>query len=411
LEAQYIVLAHAMAEPAQHLPALERGLFRGHGLALYDAIAHLHAQKATISEESVGNTAGWPALKALLEVCDSPPLPAMAGGDIRRLREARYRETLQGALARMATRAVHEDLDLSEISAEIEAIGRIRARAPDEETAKPYKVQMRELLEYFEKLRAGEIPPAVQTGLCAVDDETGGMQRGELIILGARSGVGKTAFAQAVAHNCAKSQQKVLFCSLEMGSLALMQRAISMQTGLSQREVERRVMAGDFRAIGSAMGALADLPLRLAYRADMGLADLERELQKEPQDLVIIDYLQIMRALPGHTREREIATIAQGLKSLAISHNCAVLALIQLNKGSASRADKITRPSIVDARESEGISFAADQLWLLHRDDAYLPRADWTGEAEIIIAKNRSRGPGLARIAFDAECTRFRDVC
>lgn len=243
----------------------------------------------------------------------------------------------------------------------------------------------------------------VPTGLAAVDNVSGGWQPGELIILAARPGMGKTSF---ILH-CAKYAQRVgktgMLFSLEMGWLALMKKIVASESGYSTAklgrgldmtmeevdEIERRM--ADLRTSGLILDDTASISIG-ELRAKVAKAVAEQGVQ-----IVYVDYLQLMSGdAKSGNREQEIGTISRGLKLISKENNIPVIALSQLSRAVETRGgDK--KPQLSDLRESGSIEQDADVVIFLYRaeyykimeDDMGNPTADTT---EVIFAKQRNGG-------------------
>lgn len=225
---------------------------------------------------------------------------------------------------------------------------------------------MGELLSsYWDVMDAGAERP-VHWGIPGLDRLTGGMLPGQLVVVGARPSVGKSALAISVAHNAARGGRPVGLVSLEMGEHEIVQRLLAIKTGLSTQEVRRR---DAFDTVTSAMGPLSELPL-YAVSPSSNLTEViarARTLHEQRKiDLLIIDYLQLME-VGGRSdnRVQELSKITRALKRLAGELAIPVLALAQLNRG----AEGHEYPRLSDLKDSGSIEQDADIALLLHRKD------------------------------------------
>ena len=251
-----------------------------------------------------------------------------------------------------------------------------------------------------------------------LDRNTGGWQRSDLVIIAARPGMGKTAFALNCVINAVRSGKSTVIFTLEMSKTQLMERIIAsearidsskMRKGDLNEEEQDRLMHG-IRGIGT-------MPAMLGIDETPGISLLElrsrcRRFKKEHGlDLVVIDYLQLMG--PSGTkkyesREREISEISGGLKALAKELNIPVLALAQLNRGVEGRPDKI--PKLSDLRESGSMEQDADMILFLYRDEYYNPNSEDAGKALIRIAKNRHGSLQDLYLAFAPNFLKFTNL-
>jgi len=253
----------------------------------------------------------------------------------------------------------------------------------------------------------------VTTGFLDLDKLTGGLQRGELVIVAARPSMGKTSFALDLARNAATSGYKVWISSLEMSSLTL--RLLSSQGGVDANVFRNGYFTEHaYKSLQLAANQLTNLPVVIDDSSALTILELKSKCRRARAerglDLVVVDYLQLMRgdSRPDN-REQEIAEISRGLKSLAKELEVPVIALAQLNRGPETREEK--RPRLADLRESGAIEQDADLIAFLYRDEVYnkSPEAANTGLAEVIVAKQRNGPTGTVNLTFEARFARFRD--
>ena len=252
-----------------------------------------------------------------------------------------------------------------------------------------------------------------------MDEKTSGLHPGNLIIIAARPAMGKTSFVLNVAERAAiRSKASVAVFSLEMAKEELGFRFL---TGVAKVDASRlkvgRLQDRDWKNLAKAAGELADARIFLDDTPAITVLEMRarcRRLQAENGlDLVIVDYLQLMR---GNTkggkgtdsREREISEISRGLKALAKELRVPVIALSQLNRSVESRPDK--RPMLSDLRESGAIEQDADIVAFIYRDEVYNKETEDKGIAELIVAKHRAGSVGTIRLAWLAEHTAFEDL-
>lgn len=260
----------------------------------------------------------------------------------------------------------------------------------------------------------------VPTGFKDVDDLFHGFRGGDLIILAARPGVGKTSFALNLAVNAAKRGTAVTFFSLEMSAGQLVQRILCAEARVSLSKIRAGYISeGDWGAIADAMNSLSQLELYIDDSPGLSIlearAKARRELRKAAgKGLIVVDYLQLMQ--PPQTRRDgnravEVGEISRGLKVLAKEMDMPVLALSQLSRAVEMRGKK--RPMLSDLRESGSIEQDADIVMFIDRsmDEAEAEsddRPEW-GTAELIVAKHRNGPTRDITLAFNPEYTRFMD--
>lgn len=258
----------------------------------------------------------------------------------------------------------------------------------------------------------------VPTGFTDLDRITGGLQRSDLVILAARPAVGKTSLALSLAHNAAvKHQRSIAVFSLEMSKEQLVQRLLSMDAGIDQQRLRTGWIEDDeWERIVFAMGTLSEANIWIDDTAGISTMEMRskaRRLQAEHGiDIIIVDYLQLMRSAAGDRRNenrvQEISEITRNLKELARELDVPVLALAQLSRAVESRQSKV--PQLSDLRESGSIEQDADVVMFIYRDDVYNPESERKNIADIIIAKHRNGPIGEVSLYFQASQTRFRDL-
>ncbi len=261
-----------------------------------------------------------------------------------------------------------------------------------------------------------EMTTGIPTGFSELDAKLSGLQPSDLIIVAARPSMGKTAFALSIAYNVAVSFGKsVAIFSLEMPKEQLVMRFLSQESKISlqairsghlnQIEINNLVEAA--KKMESAPIYIDDTPAVsvLEVRAKARRLKAERGL-----DLIIIDYLQLMKGLKAtESRQQEVAEISRSLKELAKELDIPVLALSQLSRQVEHRSDK--RPQLADLRESGSIEQDADVVMFIHRPEVYKkdPSPEEKGLAEIIIAKQRNGPIGSVRLRFYSNIVRFEN--
>jgi replicative DNA helicase len=282
------------------------------------------------------------------------------------------------------------------------------------------RILLESVLERVIKMSQREDKNAV-TGIAThytqLDEYTSGLQRGELIIIAGRPGMGKTSFALNIAENIAlKNKLPVAVFSLEMTGEQLVQRLLSSCARVDQTSIKRGDLTyDDLDKLYLAMHDLKGAPIYIAETPGINVIDLRariRRLRDQIGDMgcIVIDYVQIMSGLGNgrnSNRAQEIADISRSLKALALELNVPVILLSQLNREVESRQDK--RPNIADLRESGALEQDADIILLLYRDNYYDPDSKEGNLAEVNIAKNRSGSTGVVKLAFINKCTRFEN--
>lgn len=267
--------------------------------------------------------------------------------------------------------------------------------------------------------REGKTITGIGTGFSDLDRMTGGMQRGEMIILAARPSMGKTAFALNIAENVAVNKNGVAVFSLEMGGTQLVQRMLASRSRINSDRLRRNMLEpSDFTALMAACDEMHDAPIHIDDTPGLNLVQLRAKARRLKQrhdiQMVIIDYLQLMSS--GHrveNRQQEVSEISRGVKAMARELNVPVVCLSQLNRAAEHREGH--RPRMSDLRESGSIEQDADVILMLHREEYYHPDDEWKnanpdkiGQAEVIISKQRNGPTGIFNLNWDATTTRFQ---
>ena len=257
------------------------------------------------------------------------------------------------------------------------------------------------------------------TGFPGLDEKLNGLHGGRLYVLAARPAMGKSSLAQNIGvHAALREDACVLFASLEMGEAELVQRHLAAESGVSGDRIQRGQMHdNDWPRLLKAAAAGQDARFFILDEGDLSVFDLRAHarqvaVREGRLDLVVVDYLQLMRAdPPSGNRTEDVSTFSRGLKRLAREMNCPVLALAQLSRLVEQRTDK--RPLLSDLRESGQIEADADAVLMLYRDDYYHPDSERPGETEVLIRKSRHGRAGsgdgtVERLQFDDTRQRFR---
>ncbi|MCY3804657.1 MAG: replicative DNA helicase [Candidatus Saccharibacteria bacterium] len=279
------------------------------------------------------------------------------------------------------------------------------------------------MTESFEQLKqARENKTALRglsSGFSNLDNFLAGFQKSDLIIIAARPGMGKTGFALNLAYNIAfniesKQQNTVLYFSLEMSNDQLLDRLLSMHTGIDNWQLRtRHLRDSDFHKIEQAQSELAKADLYIDDTPGLNISEIRTKTRrlnyKQPVDLVVVDYLQLMRGLnPGPTENRvaEITEISRSLKLLAKELNIPVIALSQLSRQTETRESK--QPALADLRDSGAIEQDADIVAFLYREEYYNPDLeDKKGLLEFQVKKHRNGPVGKITFYFNKEIQRY----
>ncbi|WP_042354560.1 replicative DNA helicase [Bacillus rubiinfantis] len=260
--------------------------------------------------------------------------------------------------------------------------------------------------------RVGDIT-GIPTGFAELDRMTAGFQRNDLIIVGARPSVGKTAFALNIAQNVAiKAGENVAIFSLEMGAEQLVMRMLCAEGNIDAQRLRTGSLTDeDWSKLVMAMGSLSNAGIFIDDTPGVRMNDIRAKCRRLKQEhglgMILIDYLQLIlgSGRPGENRQQEVSEISRALKQLARELQVPIIALSQLSRGVEQRQDK--RPMMSDIRESGSIEQDADIVAFLYRDDYYDKESENKNIIEIIIAKQRNGPVGTVQLAFVKEYNKF----
>jgi replicative DNA helicase len=279
------------------------------------------------------------------------------------------------------------------------------------------------LASSFERLdelhKSGGKIRGIPTGFRDLDNVIAGWQKSDLVILAARPAMGKTVLALNFAHKVAmKSEMPVLIFSLEMSKEQLVDRMLSMESGVDAWNIRTGSLSNDdWEHISEAMGTLAEAPIYIDDTPGITISDMRTKARREQHQrqlgLIIVDYLQLMsggsRFGGDGNRVQEISEISRGLKSIARELNVPVIALSQLSRSVESRTPQI--PQLSDLRESGSIEQDADLVMFIYRDEYYNPEnTEKPHVADILIKKHRSGATGNVELYFDADKQLFKSL-
>jgi replicative DNA helicase len=268
-------------------------------------------------------------------------------------------------------------------------------------------------LERLEMLaERGEHITGVPTGYTDLDSCLSGLQPSNLIIVGARPAMGKTAFSLGLCANAGCMANKpVLLFSLEMSHMEIAQRMLGSEALVDASRLRNgQVHENDWKKLGDAVGRLGEAPIYIDDSPNVTLMDIRAKARrlaaKIDLGVIVIDYLQLMSGRrSAENRQVEVSEISRGLKILARELNVPVVALSQLSRTLEQRADK--RPILADLRESGSLEQDADVVLFLYREEMYHPDTQDKGSAEVIVAKHRNGPTKTVRLVFRPQYARF----
>lgn len=300
-------------------------------------------------------------------------------------------------------------------------------RGDAEETAASYFELAKATYDRIEaahqaRLRGEPRPFGISTGFECVDNHIGGLFDGQLIVIGARPGSGKTSLLLQLAEAIAKQDLAVIILSMEMTRDELMARSMGRESGTPARALLQGYPE-DWNRLAGATELLSKLPIEIdddsyltPLRARAKVRRLFSKIRARHPEVkkiggVLVDYIQLMDADDGDARRSdnrstEIGRCTGGLKRMAKQMGFPVIAASQLNRAEKSQLTK--PPTLESLRESGAIEQDADQVWFIHREDAHRqPGEAMSSDADLILAKVRGEQTGAHKLQWDGRRTRF----
>jgi replicative DNA helicase len=271
-----------------------------------------------------------------------------------------------------------------------------------------------------------EMVTGLATGFLDLDERTSGFQQSDLIIVAGRPSMGKTAFCLNIAaYSAIEKGKSVAIFSLEMSKEQLVLRMLGSESRVDAHKLRTgHLSERDWTPLSAAAGKLADAPIFIDDTAAISVLETRAKARRlkadQGLDLIIVDYLQLMRGRGDEgSREQEISNISRSLKALAKELQVPVIALSQLNRAVETRPGKEKRPMLADLRESGAIEQDADVILFIYRDEVYNKcecpydgecLCGQRGKAEVIIGKQRNGPIGKVDLTFVNRYTRFENA-
>lgn len=368
--------------------------------------------------EAIGGYAG------LTDVFSYTTTTALFEPHFETLREKYVLRTIIRTTAESQQRAYQSEGDVSELldTVEQEVLGIREKMQHGEEQTLASVVQ--EAITNIERFMHDDNPIlGLTTGFEKLDRMSYGLKAGELFVIAARPSMGKTSFLLNIMEHIALDLNKpTLIFSCEMPSVQLVERLIFARSGIRRSDIRKKdsVSKAEQLRILKAVTELRNSKLVLDDTAAISINELRAKARRVQRDLgelsvIGVDYLQLMRSHTKqamNSREREIAEISGGLKSLAKELKVPIVVLAQLNRGPENRTGKSKgTPMMSDLRESGAIEQDADMIGLLYRSAYYAEddeeREEKAGIANLVLAKNRNGPTGDVPLYFEAELMKF----
>lgn len=355
----------------------------------------------------------------LAQLAQSVPSVANVESYAKIVNEKYYLRTLMEAAGEMLKSAAEEELPADTImDAAEQKIYDIRQGAHTSGPVKLADIITNDVYDNLQKLTDPELAEeykGIPTGFSLLDKYMTGLNRSDLILIGARPAMGKTSFALNIARNVAvNAKKKVVFFSLEMGKEQLAQRILSTEARVEGRKLRTGELTDDdWQRIAEATVTLSRAELYFDDTANITVPEMKARVRKmRDVDCVIIDYLQLMTGTKRtESRVQEVSEITRSLKLMAKDLRIPVITCSQLSRSTEGRG-KSHKPQLSDLRESGSIEQDADIVLMLYRESYYDSEKDETvvvdnDKAEVIIAKNRHGGTGEVDLHWNGMYTRF----
>lgn len=354
----------------------------------------------------------------LLQLAQSVPSVANVEAYTKIIREKFYIRTLIGVSKEIIDSAENgeESADLLLDSAE-QRIYDIRQGRNSSSASRVGEILTDKVYDRLSKLNSPEREQYLgfSTGFSDLDKVISGLNKSDLLIVGARPAMGKTSFALNLARNVAViSKKKVVFYSLEMSKEQIAQRVLSTEARVQSTKLRTGMLNDqDWMKISAATSALYDCPLYFDDTSTITVPEIKSRIRRmKDVECVIIDYLQLMKSgTRSESRVQEVSEITRNLKLMAKDLNIPVIVLAQLSRGTEGRG-KSHKPQIADLRESGSIEQDADIVMMLYRDDYYNDNNgddeyEEVNKVEIIVGKNRHGPTETVELAWNPDFTMF----
>ena len=395
---------------------------------LFQAIKSLHEQSIAIDVTTVSNeldkTKNFSAIggiEYLTEVIDSVATAANLDYYINIIKEKAIVRNLINTATDIVTEAYEEEDNVTSLldTAEKNILDVVRSRQTSEFV--PISEALRSAQEQLEYLAQNKSTiSGLETGFIDLDKATSGLHEGEMIVIAARPGMGKTAFALNIETHAAMTTKKAIaIFNLEMSKEQLVNRMLSALGGIEGKKLQNgQMMQTDWKKYNEAMSQLADTNMYIEDNAGITSSDIRakcRRLASKPEGLglVIIDYLQLL-TLGGKrpdSRQQEVSDISRSIKTMAMELKVPVIALAQLSRNAEKRENN--EPMLADLRESGSIEQDADIVMFINRKDYYKAKEQLgkndNAETDIIIAKHRKGGTGKFTVLFEPTMMNFKN--
>jgi replicative DNA helicase len=392
---------------------------------VWSALARLHAEGVSTSNTAVvqalrvsgdlrpGDTGTTSYVHGLLS---ASPSQSSAQYDAETVRDLAMRRRIETALAQCQQFTSSGEGSVAEVAAFVQekVANAVDDAVPTDTTFRTGDFVDDVIDDLERKPEEGLI--GLPTSYPDVDVATTGLRNGEYIIVAGRPAMGKSVVATDFARkNAIQGNVPVLIFSLEMKKEDLAVRIISAEQRVALHHLRSKDLSeGDWHKISKGVSALAEAPLYIDDAPNQTMGEIEskarRYVKKHGVRLLIVDYLQLVKPdRPTGDSTRDVSHVSERMRALAKSLDVPIVALAQLNRA-GSAGGEVREPTLTDLKQSGQIEQDAHVVILLHRDDYYNKESPRAGEADFILAKNRSGATGRITVAFQGHYSRFVDM-
>ncbi|MCC5574532.1 replicative DNA helicase [Microtetraspora sp. AC03309] len=424
IEAEEACLGAAMLSPDSAALLVEqltsRHFYRPAHQVIFESVAELVNRSVPVEPLSVKvqlekRAAGEVVdTRVLIEMIQSVTSAGHVGFYVDRLKDLLYRRDLILEGARLTRLGRRVDLDRDDVTEEAR---KVLDRVTGVDTPNTGKPLSELIYPFLDRLESKAVDAGVTTGWADLDHLLIKLRPGQLIVVGARPGMGKSVLMVNMAlHVGLKLGQRVLFVSLEMSEDEILARIIAHQAKVTLHNLQAKTLDEDAWARVEKRAAEMASADHIVIDDDPGMtiASLRATLSKARRAgqlpaIVFVDYLQLMTSpRKSENRQQEVSEISRSLKLLAKDFDVPIVVGSQLNRGPEMRANK--RPTKADLRESGSLEQDADVVILLHREDAYEPESPRAGEIDLIVDKHRQGATATITAAFQGHYARIADM-
>ncbi|MEA5153369.1 replicative DNA helicase [Raineyella sp.] len=391
---------------------------------IFDAILHLYslgepADAITVAEQLTkrGEIARVGGHTYLYDLVASVSVAANAGYYAQIVRDKAVLRRLVQASIKIAQLGYNAEGDVDDIVDEAQATMYAIADRRSTEDYKPLEQLIEPTMDQMELIEAqGGVMSGVPTGFAELDELTAGLHSGQMVIIAARPGMGKSTLGLDICRS-ASIKHGLTSCifSLEMSQTEITMRMLSAEASVPLSHMRQGTMSSDeWDRVSSKASLIGSAPLYVDDSPNLTMMEIRAKARRLKQQhdlkLIVLDYLQLMSSgKKVESRQLEVSEFSRQMKLLAKELELPVIAISQLNRNPEKRDDK--RPSVSDLRESGSLEQDADVIILVHRDDYYnKDESDRVGEADIIVAKHRNGPTKTVTVAFQGHYSRFTDM-